>query len=108
MPCVRPQALTLIGAVLSILAFICNLIGLVGPSWYYVHLGEKGRAWVGLWDYCYSEPKYDCESYNQLAKEQHGVEGENREIFFFFWLQLEKKKSFTRLHEFKNSNHDRN
>jgi hypothetical protein len=52
---------TVIATVLTCLCWLFDLVGLVGPSWFYVWLGEKGKSHVGLFDYCHDNPKYDCE-----------------------------------------------
>lgn len=65
MICFKPHVTTLVATALTFLALICDLIGLVAPAWFTVRLGEKGEAKVGLWDYCFSQPKYDCQSVSQ-------------------------------------------
>lgn len=52
----------LIGLVLTICAFICQLIGLASPYWIYADYGER-KVYSGLWKVClYNKAidKTDC------------------------------------------------
>lgn len=48
----------LIGLVLTICAFICQLIGLASPYWIYIDLGET-KAYGGLWKSCLYNKTFD-------------------------------------------------
>lgn len=55
----------LIGLVLTICAFICQVIGLASPYWIYIALGET-KAYGGLWKSCLYDKAIDqtvCSDY---------------------------------------------
>lgn len=68
-----PSKFVLIGLVLIIFAFICQLIGLASPYWIYIDLGETRalenlttKAYGGLWKSCFYDRASDktvCSDY---------------------------------------------
>lgn len=68
-----PSKFVLIGLVLIIFAFICQLIGLASPYWIYIDLGETRalenlttKAYGGLWKSCYYNKTLDTTLCNDL------------------------------------------
>ena len=59
---VRPHVTIIVGTVVLMVALVFHIVALAAPGWFSVELGEKGKSMIGMWEYCYEQPKFNCEN----------------------------------------------